>query len=110
LNCKGCGRKQSWPNPKVLPRIYLEGLRKTTKNLSEDSQSPGRELYPGPPEYEAGVLAIRPRRSVMLCWEVIFVYIKNHTKLINTLLGKIYRGLKLLYVKLGGTQLRLSFK
>jgi hypothetical protein len=35
--------------------IYLEGLRKTTKNLSKDSRSPGRYLKPGPPEYEAEV-------------------------------------------------------
>jgi hypothetical protein len=26
--------------------------RKTTKNLKEDSRSPGRHLNPGPPEYE----------------------------------------------------------
>jgi hypothetical protein len=37
-----------------------------TKNLSQDSRSPGRDLKPGPPEYEAGVLTTRPRRSVPL--------------------------------------------
>jgi hypothetical protein len=31
--------------------IFLEGLRQTTKNLSEDSLSQGRDLNPGPPEY-----------------------------------------------------------
>jgi hypothetical protein len=30
----------------------LEGLRKPKKKLSQDSQSPGRDLNPGPPEYE----------------------------------------------------------
>jgi hypothetical protein len=34
------------------------------KNLSEDSRSTGRDLNPGLPEYEAGVLISRPRRSV----------------------------------------------
>jgi hypothetical protein len=34
--------------------ICLEGLKKTTKNLSHDSQSQGRDLNPGPPEYETG--------------------------------------------------------
>jgi hypothetical protein len=37
---------------------------KTTKNLSQDSRSLGRDLSPGPREYEAGVLSNRPRRSV----------------------------------------------
>jgi hypothetical protein len=32
--------------------IYLEGLRKTAKNLSQVSRSPGRDFKPGPPEYE----------------------------------------------------------
>jgi hypothetical protein len=43
--------------------ICLEGLRKTMKPLRQDSQSPGRDLNPGLPEYEAGVLTTRPRRS-----------------------------------------------
>jgi hypothetical protein len=38
---------------KVLSSICLQGLRKTTKNLSQDSQSPGQELDPKAPEYEA---------------------------------------------------------
>jgi hypothetical protein len=29
---------------------------KTTKNLSQDSRSPFRDLKPGPPEYKPGVL------------------------------------------------------
>jgi hypothetical protein len=31
------------------------------KDLSQDSRSSGRDLNPRTPEYEAGVLAIRPR-------------------------------------------------
>jgi hypothetical protein len=64
MNWKGCGKKRSWPNLRLYPRICLEGLRKTTKNLSQDSRYPGRDLKPGPPEYEAGALTTRPRRSV----------------------------------------------
>jgi hypothetical protein len=33
----------------------VEGLKKTTKYFSQDSQSPGRDLNPGPPKYVAGV-------------------------------------------------------
>jgi hypothetical protein len=44
--------------------IRLEGLKKTTKPLRQDSRSPGRDLNPGPLKYKAGVLTARPRRSV----------------------------------------------
>jgi hypothetical protein len=33
--------------------VNLEGLTETTKNLSQNSQSEGRDLNPGLPEYEA---------------------------------------------------------
>jgi hypothetical protein len=59
MNWKGCGRKRSWLNLRYYPGICVEGLRKTMKNLSQDSRSPGRDLNPGHPEYEAGVLTIR---------------------------------------------------
>jgi hypothetical protein len=54
MNLKGYGRKRSWPNLKYYPGISLEGLRKTTENLSQDNLSPGRDLNSGPLEYEAG--------------------------------------------------------
>jgi hypothetical protein len=41
--------------------IRLEGPRKTTKTLSQDNQSPSRDLDTGPPEYGAGVLTTRPQ-------------------------------------------------
>jgi hypothetical protein len=44
--------------------IFLEGLMKTTKDLSQDSRFPGRDLNPGPPEYEAVVLTTQPRCSM----------------------------------------------
>jgi hypothetical protein len=46
--------------------IRLEGLRGTTKNLSQDSKSLDRDLNPGPPEYQVGVLTTRPRGSVTM--------------------------------------------
>jgi hypothetical protein len=64
MNWKRCRRKRPWPNLRYSPVICLEGLRKNTKNLSQDSRCPGRDLNLGPPEYEAGVLTTRPRRSV----------------------------------------------
>jgi hypothetical protein len=63
---EGSRRKRSWPNLKYYPGICLEGTRKTTKSLSQDSQSPGPDLNPGPTEYE-GVLTTRLRRSVHAC-------------------------------------------
>jgi hypothetical protein len=58
------GRKGSWPNLRYYPDFCLEGLRKTTKKLSKDSRSSGRNLNQGPPKYEPGLLSARPRRSV----------------------------------------------
>jgi hypothetical protein len=34
INWKGYGRKQSCPNLKYFPSIYLEGMSKTTEDLS----------------------------------------------------------------------------
>jgi hypothetical protein len=39
-------------------------MGKITKHLRQDNQSPGRNVNPGPPEYEAGLLITRSRRSV----------------------------------------------
>jgi hypothetical protein len=44
---------------RYYPGILLNGLRKTTKNLSPDSLSRGRDLYPRPHEYEEGMLTTR---------------------------------------------------
>jgi hypothetical protein len=64
MNWKGCGSKLSWPDLRLYPGICLEGPRKTTKNLSHDSRSPGRDLNRRPSEYE-GVLTSRPRRLLL---------------------------------------------
>jgi hypothetical protein len=42
------------------------GLRKTTKYLSQDSRSPGRDLNPGPTEHEAGEVTARPAQLLLL--------------------------------------------
>jgi hypothetical protein len=59
MNWKGCGRKWSWP---AFAWRYWGKPRK----LRQDSRSPGRDLNPGPPEYEAGLLTTRPWRSVSI--------------------------------------------
>jgi hypothetical protein len=66
MNCNGCARKRSWLNLMYYPGIYLEGLRKTTTNLSHDSQSPGRGLNPRSTNYEGKLLTTRPRQSVLM--------------------------------------------
>jgi hypothetical protein len=43
------------------------------RNVSQDSQFPGQNLNPGPPEYDAGELTTRPRRSVEICREDVNV-------------------------------------
>jgi hypothetical protein len=65
MNWKGCGRKRSWPNFKVLSQHLPDVLRKTMKTSISRSQD--RDLNSGPPEYEAGVLRTQPRRSVPRC-------------------------------------------
>jgi hypothetical protein len=56
---------------RYYPGIRLEGVKKTTKNLRQDSRSPVRDLNLGPLKYKAGVLTAGPQRSVQ--W-----YEKNH--------------------------------
>jgi hypothetical protein len=65
MNWKGCGSKRSWSNVKVLHQNLPGRTEKTTENLNHDSLSPGRNLNPGSPEYEAGVLTTRPQSSVL---------------------------------------------
>jgi hypothetical protein len=81
MNWKGCGRKRSWPNLRYYPGICLEGLRKTTKNLSQDSRSP--------PEYEAGELTTQLQRSVLTIYKVYSLdRVVKETKIQNTIMLK----------------------
>jgi hypothetical protein len=65
LNVKGCRRKRSWNTLKYHPAICLDGLRKKTKYLSQDSRPSGRDLKPGPPKCEAGMLTTQTLHSVI---------------------------------------------
>jgi hypothetical protein len=42
----------------TIPAHYLERLKNTTKNLSQDIRSPSLDVDPGPLEHEAGILTI----------------------------------------------------
>jgi hypothetical protein len=42
----------------VLSRVLLDGQRRTTTNLSEDSRCPGHNMNPRLSEYETGVITI----------------------------------------------------
>lgn len=44
MNQKGCETKWSWPYLWYYPRIYMEELRKITKNLSQDSWCPSWDM------------------------------------------------------------------
>jgi hypothetical protein len=55
MNWKGYERKLSWPNLRKYPGIFLEGLMKTMKNLSQDSRSLSWNLNLGPPKCGEGV-------------------------------------------------------
>jgi hypothetical protein len=45
-----------WPGSEVLSRHPHGGTGEGHENISQDSRSPGQDLNPEPPEYEAGVL------------------------------------------------------
>jgi hypothetical protein len=64
----------SWPSLRHNPDSSLEVLRKTMENLSIAGHRV--EIFnPEPPEYEAGVLTSRPRRSEV--HSVISAYMLN---------------------------------
>jgi hypothetical protein len=74
MNWKRCGRKRSWPNLRYYLCICLERLSKTSKNLSQDSLSPGQGLNPRLSEYEVGDTPVkhadgqkRPNCSSIFC-------------------------------------------
>jgi hypothetical protein len=57
---------------KVLSRNSHVGTEENHEH-SRDNRAPSRDLKPGPPEYSAGVLTTRPRRSVI----VLLPYVVN---------------------------------
>jgi hypothetical protein len=60
---KGCWRKQPWPDLKYHPGICLQGLRKTIKNQSQDSQYQAQDLNTKPPKYKAEVIPTQLQHS-----------------------------------------------
>jgi hypothetical protein len=54
INWKGSGRKYSLHNSRYYASS-LEGLRKTMKNVSLDSQCPNHDLSQAPPEYKSAI-------------------------------------------------------
>jgi hypothetical protein len=65
MSLKGFGRKLSWHNFKALSLHSPGGTEENYKKLTQDS----RDLNPGPPEYETGMLTTLPRRSMAGCCE-----------------------------------------
>jgi hypothetical protein len=59
--------ERSWEQAvfKVLARHSPGRTEENNESLSQDSQSPSRDLKIGPLEYEAGVLTAQPRQSVI---------------------------------------------
>lgn len=46
IHFKRCARKRSWPNLRYYLHTFLQGLKKTSKNLSQDSWNSSRALNP----------------------------------------------------------------
>jgi hypothetical protein len=65
MNWKGFGRKQTWPNLKVLSQHFSgeteQNIRKTS---ARTVCSLGRDLSQGFRKYEAGVLNTQARRCI----------------------------------------------
>jgi hypothetical protein len=65
---KWCGRKQSWPNFKVLSR-HSPGRPEKSHEKPQSIRSPGRDLNPGHPENKAWVLT-----TLRLVWKWHFLW------------------------------------
>lgn len=59
MNWKVYGKKRPWSNLRCYTGIYLEALGESTKELTQFSIFPGRELNPRPPEYKEGMTSTR---------------------------------------------------
>jgi len=58
MNLKGCGWRNSWHDLMYHIAIYQQGVRKPV-NPKMERRCPGRDLKPGPSEYETGMTLIR---------------------------------------------------
>jgi hypothetical protein len=80
INRKECGRKRPWTTFKVIPGMCLEELRKTTKNLSQYSQSQGRDLNPGPSVYGARLPFLSLKNAVLFLNKYVRIVIMTLSK------------------------------
>jgi hypothetical protein len=53
MNWKGFGRNWPWPDG-----LFLKELRKTSKNLGQNSQHPGQDLNKALPKYNCNALLL----------------------------------------------------
>jgi hypothetical protein len=67
MNGEKFGRKWWWRNLSYYPNIYLEGLRKATKDLSEDSRYSGRNSNQVTPKYKSEQLPLE-----LTCFKAVF--------------------------------------
>jgi hypothetical protein len=63
-------KKRSWRNFEVLSQDLPGGTEENHENCRDS-----RDLNPGPPEYESGVLTTGPRRSVLPSSNFCFVMV-----------------------------------
>jgi hypothetical protein len=61
---KGFGKKQSRPNLRHYPGLFLEIMWKITKNINQDSSHPWRDSNRAPPEHKSESLPPKPPCSV----------------------------------------------
>jgi hypothetical protein len=80
--------KQLWPNLRYYLRIRLEGLRKTMRNLRQDSWSLSQDLNLGLAKYEVGVLTIWLQCLVIAHYQARLDLIKVHLKIKSAFASK----------------------
>jgi hypothetical protein len=63
--------------------MRLKRLRKPRKTSIRIGGRQGQESNPGPPEYQVGVLATRPRRSVAKPFQITYLQPSHHSTRID---------------------------
>jgi hypothetical protein len=62
-------------------RICLNGLRRSTNNLNQNSQSSDGHMEPGSSDYDAGILSARPRHAVTyMTYHDVTIYLPSLSK------------------------------
>jgi hypothetical protein len=88
MNRKGCGRRRPWKN-RGLSRHFPLGTEESHEKL-KDRRPPDRELNPGPPEYEAGVLTTLDIQRVPGLF-VLFAATRNENRVLINVLSALSR-------------------